>query len=238
MATIHRRTDTLPVGALLAAVGGFLDAYTFVGHGVFSNLQSGNVVLFCVQATARHWQAAVLLLIPIGAFTLGVLAVEVLGVPRVGRLVRRPLRLVLTIQSALLIMIASLPGDAPGPVTTVTVSFVAALQFSTFTTLRDAPYATLMTSGNLRTTIVAAYQWVVGKDPAAARRAGRYALVVGAFAAGALIGVICTRVVGTPAIAVAAGLLVAVLAMLMRETRRLERRGAASTVPPAPPNGS
>ncbi|MER6980426.1 YoaK family protein [Streptomyces carpinensis] len=224
MATIHRRTDTLPVGAILASVGGFFDAYTFLRHGVFANLQSGNVVLFCVQATARHWHAAVVLLVPVAAFVVGVLAVEVLGVPRVGRLVRRPLRLVLTLQIALLAMIAALPDGAPAPVTTVTVSFVAALQFSTFTTLRDAPYATVMTSGNLRTSVVAAYQWTVGKDPAAARRAGRYAVMVGAFAVGAVVGAICTRTVGTPAIAVAAVLLTAVLVMLVRETRRLERR--------------
>ncbi|MFF0037659.1 YoaK family protein [Streptomyces mirabilis] len=223
MATIHRRTDTLPVGIVLASVGGFLDAYTFVRYGVFANLQSGNLVLFCVQATDRHWHAAVLSVIPIGAFIVGVLAVEILGVPHVGRLVRRPLRLVLTIQIVLLTAIASLPDGTPGPVTTVTVSLVAALQFATFTTLRNAPYATLMASGNLRTSIVAAHEWVVSKKPEDARRAGRYAVVVGAFGVGAVIGAICTRSVGTPAVAVAAGLLAAVLAMLISETRQLER---------------
>lgn len=37
----------LPTGLLLAGVGGFLDAYTFVGYGgVFANAQTGNIVLF------------------------------------------------------------------------------------------------------------------------------------------------------------------------------------------------
>ena len=36
---------------LLAGVGGFLDAYTFVGyHGVFANAQTGNIVLLGVGA--------------------------------------------------------------------------------------------------------------------------------------------------------------------------------------------
>src|SRR6185312_10560283 len=129
MAEIRSRTDTLPVAVILSLVGGFLDAYTFVRHAVFANLQSGNVVLFCVQATAGHWPRALLSLIPIGAFFAGVLGVEILGLPWVKGLVRRPVRLVLTIQIVLLAAIACLPADAPAPATTVIVSFVAAMQF-------------------------------------------------------------------------------------------------------------
>ncbi|MFJ3791393.1 YoaK family protein [Kitasatospora sp. NPDC090091] len=225
MVTIHRRTDKLPAGALLAAVGGFLDAYTLTRHGVFANLQSGNVVLFCVQVTSRHWHAAALRLVPVGAFIIGVLAVELLGTPRAVTIVRRPIRLVLTIEIALLTMLATLPGNLPAPVTTVTVSFVAALQFSTFTTLHGEPYATLMTTGNLRQFVVAVHQCLTRRDRRSARRAQLYGVVVGAFSGGALVGVICTRRFGEPAIAVAAGLLVGVLALLIRESRQLERAG-------------
>ncbi|MEV6839602.1 YoaK family protein [Streptomyces sp. NPDC051133] len=233
MATIHPRPDTLAVGVLLAAVGGFLDAYTYVRHNVFANLQSGNVLLFCVEATARHWRRAVFLLVPIAAFTVGVLLVQVLGVARVVRLVRRPLRLVLTLQIAALSVIAALPPGVPEPATTVTVSFVAALQFATFTTLRDAPYTTLAESGNLQKALVAAHQWVASREAAAARRAGRYSLVVVGFVAGAAIGAVTTRLVGAPAVAVAAGLLAAVLLLEIRETRQL-RRGPAPKPSPGP----
>ncbi|MGW4567266.1 YoaK family protein [Streptomyces sp. NPDC004561] len=234
MATIHRRPDTLAVGVLLAAVGGFLDAYTYVRHAVFANLQSGNVLLFCVEATARHWHRAILLLIPIAAFGIGVLLVEALGVPRTKRLVRRPVRLILTIQIALLAAIASLPADAPEQATTVTVSFVAALQFSTFTTLRDTPYTTLAESGNLQKGIVAAHQWLTAREPAAAHRAGRYALIIGAFAAGAATGAILTRLIGTPAVAAAALLLATVLALLIRETQQLKHHHADAKPTPPP----
>ncbi|MFI0813020.1 YoaK family protein [Streptomyces echinatus] len=239
MATIHRRPDTALVGALLAGVGGFLDAYTFIRYHVFANLQSGNVLLLCVEATARHWQRALSLLVPIAAFSTGVLLVEVLGLPRVERLVRRPLRIVLTLQITVLAVIAALPADAPEKITTVAVSFVAALQFSTFTTLRDAPYTTLAESGNLQKSLVAAHQWVATRDPAAARRAGRYGLIITAFVSGAVLGAILTRLAGTPAAGAAAALLTAVLILLIRETRRLRRQApgadAGATPPSAPP---
>jgi uncharacterized membrane protein YoaK (UPF0700 family) len=38
-ARIHRE-ETLPVAALLALVGGYLDAYTWIVHDVFANAQT------------------------------------------------------------------------------------------------------------------------------------------------------------------------------------------------------
>src|SRR5580658_6145873 len=54
MPTIRTRPEDLPTGLLLAGVGGFLDAYTFVGRGgVFANAQTGNIVLLGVRC---GWQ--------------------------------------------------------------------------------------------------------------------------------------------------------------------------------------
>jgi hypothetical protein len=59
MPAIRTRPEDLPTGVLLAGVGGFLDAYTFVGRGgVFANAQTGNIVLLGVAAGERHWPAA------------------------------------------------------------------------------------------------------------------------------------------------------------------------------------
>ena len=51
MADWKRQTsETYRVGILLAAAGGFLDAYTFLCRGhVFANAQTGNIVLFGVS---------------------------------------------------------------------------------------------------------------------------------------------------------------------------------------------
>jgi uncharacterized membrane protein YoaK (UPF0700 family) len=79
-----------------------------------------------------------------------------------------------------------------------------------------------MTSGNLRQCVIALRQWLTGHDHGARQRATRYAAGVGSFTAGAMVGVICTRWLGTPAIAFAAALLAVVLGLLIRETRQLE----------------
>ena len=44
-------SETLHLGMLLAAVGGFLDAYTYLSRGkVFANAQTGNLVLLGIRA--------------------------------------------------------------------------------------------------------------------------------------------------------------------------------------------
>src|SRR5450432_4564827 len=55
--------------AVLAAAGGFLDAFTYIGHGhVFANAMTGNVVLLGINAVGRNWHQSFRHLPPILAF--------------------------------------------------------------------------------------------------------------------------------------------------------------------------
>jgi uncharacterized membrane protein YoaK (UPF0700 family) len=223
MTGIRTRNETLLVGVLLTVVGGFLDAYTFVGHAVFANAQTGNVVLFGVETASRHWHAALLRLIPIAAFVVGVVAAETLGRSSVRGRVRRPLRVVLVAEIVILAAVASLPDNAPALVVTVPVAFAAAIQWSIFP-------STLLASGFLRGVGVSFLQWIADRDLAARRQAVRFGAAMGGFVVGAMIGGICTNSFGTSAAAVAAGILLIVLAVVVWETRQLERRAASATV--------
>ena len=223
MTGIRTRNETLLVGALLTLVGGFLDAYTFVGHAVFANAQTGNVVLFGVETASRHWHAALLRLIPIAAFVVGVVAAETLGRSHVRDGVRRPLRLVLLAEIVILAAVACLPDNAPALVVTVPVAFAAALQWSIFP-------STLLASGFLKGVGVSALQWIADRDLIARRHVVRFGTVMGAFVVGAMVGGVCTNNFGTSAAAVAAGILLIILAVVIRETRQLERRAAGASV--------
>ena len=177
MTGIRTRNETLLVGVLLTVVGGFLDAYTFVGHAVFANAQTGNVVLFGVETASRHWHAALLRLVPIAAFVIGVVAAEVLGRSRLRGRVRRPLRVALGAEIVILAAVASLPDNAPTLVVTVPVAFAASIQWSIFP-------STLLASGILKGMGVSAFQWIVDRDLTAKWQAVRFDAVVGAFVVG------------------------------------------------------
>ncbi len=223
MTAIRTRPETMLQGVLLATVGGFLDAFTYVAYRVFANVQTGNVVLFGVDVAAAHWRQAWLRLAPVAAFLLGVLIVERLG--RIRRL-RRPLRIALAIEIIGVAVVATLPDQSPELVITVIVSLVAAIQFAMFRTLVDTPYTSLATSGNMRSMVVALHRRFVDRDRSAGPQAVRFSAVVGGFMAGAVIGALTTDHWGHAAAAIPAGLLVVVFVALVRETRRLERAEA------------
>src|SRR3954447_24281202 len=67
-----RRDETLPVALLLAFTGGYLDAYTWIIHGVMANAQTANLVLLWVYGMAGDWDKAVHFVPPILAFAAGI----------------------------------------------------------------------------------------------------------------------------------------------------------------------
>ena len=63
--------------AFLALSGGFQDAYTYnVRDEVFSNAQTGNVVLLSQHLLAGDWGIALRYLLPVLSFALGVFLAE------------------------------------------------------------------------------------------------------------------------------------------------------------------
>src|SRR5271156_3642526 len=73
----RQRVGTLGISALLAAAGGYLDAFTYVGHGhVFANAMTGNVVLLGVNCIGGDWHTGLRHLPPILAFIVGICAAK------------------------------------------------------------------------------------------------------------------------------------------------------------------
>ena len=68
------------VAVLLTLSGGFLDAYTYVGHGgVFANTMTGNVALLGIHIAAGDWTKEPSLHIPpLVAFVFAVFVVHLL----------------------------------------------------------------------------------------------------------------------------------------------------------------
>lgn len=231
--SIPRRgpTDTsssLHLAAVLALVGGFLDAYTYVSRdGVFANSQTGNIVLFGVEAARGKWLEASRHLPPIVAFLAGVGVAETLKRPRVVGAIRWPARGALVLEIGVLLVVGALPATVPNMVVTVSVAFVASLQVSMFRTLIKWPFTTTMTTGNLRTAAQALYKSTVEHDPDAAIQARTFGSVIAAFLGGALVGAHVTLRLGARAGWIAAAVLGVALALFVLDDW-LDRRSSSS----------
>ena len=77
MKKVKQMSESLLLGIILAIVGGYLDAYTYIIRGgVFANAQTGNIVLLGINLAEGNFSNVIHYLIPILAFALGVLITE------------------------------------------------------------------------------------------------------------------------------------------------------------------
>ena len=202
-------SESVHLGIFLTIVGGFLDAYTFVGRGgVFANAQTGNIVLVGIEVSRGDWGQALMYVTPILAFILGVIAVEIIKKRSSLLFIQDSARAILILEIILLFIIGFLPSTVPDSFVNVTISFVSSVQISTFRKLVDSPYSTTMTTGNLRSASYEAYIAITKKDRESAIRALRYLIIISSFLFGAFLGGMVTVSIGNKAIWVAAFILI------------------------------
>lgn len=221
-ASIRHHPEAVGVGLLLSGVGGYLDAYTYVGYGgVFANAQTGNVVLLGIGLIRGELAEALRHLPPLLSFLVGLAVAESLARPWARRTLRRPARVVLGVEAAVLATVAAVP--LPATVVTVAVAFVAALQVSTFKRVGDVPYNATVTTGNLRSLVAEFANWLADREPDARRRFGVLAGIVVSFAGGAALGAALTLTTGRFAAFVPAVAVLVALTAIAAQTRRRER---------------
>ncbi|EKN71081.1 hypothetical protein BABA_02862 [Neobacillus bataviensis LMG 21833] len=211
-------SNSVRLGVLLAIVGGFLDAYTFISRdGVFANAQTGNIVLFAVKVANGEWKDSFLYIFPIVAFILGVLVSEIVKIPYIRQVLHSYRRSILILECMVLIVVGILPSGVPNIVVTVSISFVSSLQISTFNKLDKWAYNSTMTTGNLRTATQAAYAAFIEHNPEARKQFKEFFWIILSFLSGALTGTLTTIHIGNQSIWIASGFLVIALVLYHRD---------------------
>lgn len=152
MNTIKRQmSETYIVAALLAAAGGFLDAYSYLCRDhVFANAQTGNIVLLGISAFDHEWLNFVKYLVPIVMFALGVLIAEWIR-KRFAESRFHWRQYIILIESLVLAAAAFIPIGKYNIVANIMISFVCSLQVESFRKVHSINFATTMCTGNLRT---------------------------------------------------------------------------------------
>ena len=218
----HKRVQTSEAfinSAFLAVSGGFQDAYTyFTRDGVFSNAQTGNVVLMSERFMNGEVKAGLHYLIPLTAFFLGVLLAE-----RIQEKFRYARRLhwrqgILLVEIILLFLVGFIPGNLNVLATTL-VSFSCALQVQTFRKVEGNAYASTMCIGNLRSGTESLSVYLRDHQKGALKKAAHYYGIILIFALGAGLGGICSLHWGMKAIWVSSALLLGTFLMMVKERR-------------------
>lgn len=186
-------SESLLLGILLAVVGGFLEAYAFVGRGgVFANCQTGNLVLFALYAAGGVFTKALTALLPAAAFVFGVFVAEIIK----WFFRKKPMihwrQIILLFEILCLAAAGFIPGGKLDILVTTLIAFICSLQVDGFRKLRGSQFATTMCTGNLRSGTENLFSFLHGKEQAAGKRALHYFLIVLFFMAGAVLGAAVT----------------------------------------------
>lgn len=179
--------ESLKVTSLLALVGGFLDAYTYLTRGkVFANAQTGNMVLFGVGLIEKDFFKAIHYFIPVFSFFIGIFLAE---------LIRKYFKktnihwrqIIVIFEIILLAIVAYLPLEY-NTLANVIISFVCSLQVQSFKKVHNLAFATTMCTGNLMKSSYAFFNFQETKDKIYLIQAFKYLFIIMIFIIGAMIG--------------------------------------------------
>jgi uncharacterized membrane protein YoaK (UPF0700 family) len=204
--SIHR-DETVPIALLLAFAGGYLDAYTWIVHGVMANAQTANLVLLWVYGSIGNWTKALHFVPPILAFAVGIVIAAWLRRATGDR----ASAISTLIEIVLLIAIGILHNRLPDIAGTLGISFVAAMQTAVFTKCEGAAYSSVMITGNMRQAIEGVFAAI--SEGGSFRRSGVFAALCGTFGLGAAVGAFATKQIPNLALGIP---VIALLIVLLR----------------------
>ena len=186
--------------AFLALSGGFQDAYTYnTRNEVFSNAQTGNVVLMSQNFMTGKWEAGLKYLFPLFAFALGVLIAE-----QIQHKYKYAKRLhwrqgILGAEIIILFIVGFIP-QRGNMIATVLVSFACAMQVQSFRKVNGFSYASTMCIGNLRSGTENLHHYLHTKERKFLDSSLLYYGIIICFIIGAVIGNAVVRILHEKAI--------------------------------------
>ena len=201
----------------LALSGGFQDAYTYnCRDEVFSNAQTGNVVLMSQHFMEGRWYEGLRYLLPLLAFAAGVLLAE-----NVQYRYRNAKRIhwrqgILLAEIVILAVVGFIP-QTYNMAATILVSFACAMQVQSFRKVGGYSYASTMCIGNLRSGMAALSLYAREHKKEQLRQMGYYFGVIATFAIGAGIGGITSSYYGIHVIWISCVLLVVSFVLMSPE---------------------
>ena len=208
MKKVKQISDSILLGIILAVVGGFLDAYTYlIRGGVFANAQTGNIVLLGVNLAQGNYSETVHYLVPILAFAFGILTAELIKSKLKSNASVHWRQIIVIIELILLFVCSFIDSGVGNAWVNTVISFVCALQVESFRAVEGNAAATTMCTGNLRSGTEQLFLALKCKDKQHLKKGIVYYAIIAAFVFGAVMGALIINFLGVKAILVACVLL-------------------------------
>lgn len=214
-------SESLLLGIILALSGGFMDAYSYVCRGeVFANAQTGNMLLFGVHLSERHFMKAFHYACPVLAFALGIALAAAIRQRKKQASIIHWRQITIVFEGIVLVAVSFMSQDFNLLANSLT-SFACGIQVQSFRKINGNGIATTMCIGNLRTATQAMCDYFYTKDQEEARKGLFFYGIIACFVTGAIIGNGCVHIFKERAILGSAILLfIGFLMMFIDEEKR------------------
>lgn len=183
-------SESFAIAILLALVGGYLDAYTYVCRDqVFANAQTGNIVKVGIAIANGDYLETIKYVIPIIAFSSGVMLAMVIRSCYLNRTRLHWRQVILLIEIGVMLAAGWIPVGKFNIIVNIMVSFICAMQVECFRKVLGKPFASTMCTGNLRSGTEYLYQAICCRDKKAMKSCIHYGSIILTFILGAALGV-------------------------------------------------
>lgn len=212
-------SETFILSSLLALSGGFQDAYTYIiRNKVFSNAQTGNIVLMSQQLMLGNISGFLHYLLPVVFFAIGILIAEQISY-RHRENTRLHWRQIIVFMELVILFIVGFMPHKLDMLAAALVSFACAMQVQSFRKVHGYIYASTMCIGNLRSGMDSLSVYIHSKNKEALKKAMHYYGIIFIFALGAGSGCLISDFIGIPAIWISSLLLTIVFIMMIKDYR-------------------
>lgn len=208
------------IALLLAAAGGFLDAYSYLARGkVFANAETGNMVLLGMNMIEGNYMNAFHYFLPIFSYFVGIIIAEIIRHKFEKQLHWR--ELVLIIEIIILIIIFFLDKHFDSLVN-VLISLICALQVQSFKKMGDLSFASTMCTGNLIKSANCLSKYFFTREKKHFITFRNYLMVILTFILGAVLGALAVKMIDLKAIAVPAIIITLAYFLLLKYKVKLK----------------
>lgn len=210
-------SETFVIGILLAMVGGYLDAYSYlIRDHVFANAETGNMVLFGISLLEGNYEGALHYLIPVLSFGVGIIISSIIRerYKNNEKTYFHWRQIIIVFEIIILIIVAFIPVGDLNSIANVLIAFTCSMQVQTFRKFLGNPYATTMCTGNLRSGAEHLYMYFSKKDRMAGIKAFQYICIIVVFILGAVLGAFFTNILVQYSVLVCALFLIVVFLIM------------------------
>lgn len=220
----RQMSESIELGIILAMAGGFMDAYSYICRGgVFSNAQTGNMLLFGVHVSEGKWVMAFNYLLPVLAFAIGIAIADIVKITLQDRVNIHWRQIAVVVEAIILVTVGFMPQSINIAANSI-ASLACGIQVESFRKIHGNSIATTMCIGNLRSATQNICEYCFTKNISLVKKGLLYLTVILFFVFGAVCGNIAVKIMAEKAIMICSLILfVAFLMMFIDREKQIKK---------------